>query len=60
MWKVTVSKSNQFDNESLLLTAASEPPGLIVTVYAWEVLDAVVASDTGNARQRLSRTEQAG
>ncbi len=41
-FKVIVSKSNQFDNPSLLTAAAAEPPGLTVTVYSWEILDAVV------------------
>ncbi len=41
-WGVTVSKSNQFDNKSLLTAAQSEPPGLGVTAYSWQILDAIV------------------
>src|SRR4051812_1107537 len=41
-WGVTVSKANQFDNKSLLTAAQSEPPGLGVTAYSWQILDAIV------------------
>ena len=43
-WKVTVSKSNQFDDKSKLAAAPSEAPGLTVKVHSFEILDAVVAS----------------
>ena len=44
-WEVTVSRSNQFDNTSLLQAASATPTGLTVTLYSWEILDAVVTSD---------------
>jgi hypothetical protein len=40
-WHVTVSKSNQFDNPSLLTAADG---GLLTTAYTWEVVDAVVSN----------------
>ncbi|HEU0130070.1 MAG TPA: Ig-like domain-containing protein [Mycobacteriales bacterium] len=40
-WHVTVSKSNQFDNPSLLTAADG---GLQTTAYTWEVLDAAVSA----------------
>jgi VCBS repeat-containing protein len=42
-WKVSVSRSGQFDRPSDLAAAASAPPGLTVKVQTFEVLDAVVA-----------------
>ncbi len=44
VWKVTVSKSNQFDNPSLLSAASATPPGLTVTAHSWQILDAVVVT----------------
>jgi len=41
-FQVIVSKSNHFDNPSLLTAASAEPPGLAVTVYSFEILDALV------------------
>jgi len=43
-FKVWVSKSNQFDNPSLMTAASAEPPGLGVTAYSWQILDALVQS----------------
>jgi VCBS repeat-containing protein len=40
-WHVVVSKSNQFDNPSLLTAADG---GLLTTAYTWEVVDAVVSN----------------
>jgi hypothetical protein len=51
-WHVTVSKSNQFDNPSLLTAAEPNEGDLRSTAYTWEVLDAVVrdtASTPGSA-----------
>ena len=39
-----VSRSNGFDHPSLEASAAAQPPGLGLTVYTWEITDAVVAT----------------
>jgi VCBS repeat-containing protein len=41
-WKVVVSKSNQFDNPSLLKNASPAGAGLTTTLYVFELTDAVV------------------
>jgi large repetitive protein len=41
-WTVVVSRTNQFDDKSKLKTAAPESPGLAITVYTFQILDAVV------------------
>ncbi|HEV2890839.1 MAG TPA: tandem-95 repeat protein [Frankiaceae bacterium] len=43
-WDVTVSRSNQFDQPSLLTAAEGTGTGLQVTAHTWEVLDATVSS----------------
>jgi len=42
LWTVKVSRSSNFDTKSKLVAAASEPPGLGITAYSFQVLDAVV------------------
>jgi VCBS repeat-containing protein len=44
VWNVEVSKSNQFDQPSLLTAAEGTNGGLTTTAYTWEVTDAVVAN----------------
>ncbi|HWL35613.1 MAG TPA: tandem-95 repeat protein [Frankiaceae bacterium] len=59
-WHVVVSKSNQFDNPSLLTAADG---GLQTTAYTWEVLDAVVsdaAVATGSACPASDKDELTG
>ncbi len=41
-WSVTVSSSNQFDKPSKVKSAASEPPGLTIRAYSFQILDAVI------------------
>ena len=52
MWHVTVSKSNRFDNPSLLTAAEAVQGDLQTTAYTWEVVDAIVSESavaTGSA-----------
>lgn len=60
-WNVVVSKSNQFDNPSLLTAAEAAPGGLLTTAYTWEVTDAVVSASavaTGSACPPSDKDEQ--
>ncbi len=41
---VIVSKTNKFDDKSKLKSAPSEPPGLTITAYTFQILDAVVVA----------------
>jgi VCBS repeat-containing protein len=62
-WGVTVSKSNQFDNPSLLTAAAASLDALDTTAYTFEVVDAVVANAPvapGSACPPSNKSAQAG
>ncbi|HYN89119.1 MAG TPA: hypothetical protein VER55_11340, partial [Ardenticatenaceae bacterium] len=43
-WLVSVSESNRFDSPSQAGATPATPNSLTVTVYSWQILDAVVSS----------------
>lgn len=61
LWRVVVSKSDRFDQPSLLTAAEAGVNGLQTTAYTWEVTDAVVSASAvapGSACPPSDKDEQ--